>query len=266
MKLFYRKLTTEDIPAIKDISKDIWEGEDYVPQVIEDMVGFGRVKLFTKDIAWLEGGRVKTEYQKQGIGREMIKYALNYASQVNAKVAQYDTSSKNLGSVALAKYFGFKSKKSMNILGAERLQVKPFKSRHLEVKKVSVDEAKELYKNLDIGPGDEVCIGWSYKPIEAISEEDGEWYIVNSKAILQMIKFDGGGGPEDKFVWMIIYGKPEIAIELIKSNLQRELRYKENKTYDIFCSSEIAGLVENLGFSYDEGEPRAVVLYEKTLN
>jgi GNAT superfamily N-acetyltransferase len=289
MKIFFRKLTTDDIPAIKEISKDIWEGEDYIPQVIEnwlqdkncmnygtfldekreEMVGFGRIKLFSKEIAWLEGGRVKAEYQKQGIGRKMIKYALDYAKKVKAKVAQYDTSSKNLGSVALAKYYGFKKKKSMNVLDAQKKDVKPFKPPSLTIRRILGNKAKELYKYFNIGVGNEICMGWNYKPLKYISDEDGEWYVINSKAILQKVKIKSISvqeSPEEKEVWMIVYGRPKIAIELIKYILQKEFKYKENKTYDVFCSPEIAGLVEDLGFSYYEGEPFAVVLYEKTLN
>jgi len=286
MRLFFRKLTTDDIPAIEDISKDIWEGEDYIPQVIEnwlqdkncmnygtfldekreEMVGFGRVKLFAKEIAWLEGGRVKTEYQKQGIGREMIKYAIDYASSLEVKAAQFDTSSKNIGSVALAKHFGFKRKKSMNVLRAERKDIKPFKTPSIVVRKISATEAKELYKNFNIGVGNEICMGWNYKPLKYISDEDGEWYIINSKVILQKVKFKSipvRESPEEKEVWMIVYGRPKLAIELIKYILQKEFKYKENKTFGVFCSPEIAGSVEDLGFSYNEGEPFAVVLYEK---
>jgi len=289
MKLFFRKLTTDDIPAIKEISKDIWEGEDYIPLVIEywlqdkhcmnygtfldekreEMVGFGRVKLFTKEIAWLEGGRVKAEYQKQGIGREMIKYAIDYASKVKARVAQYDTSSKNVGSVALAKYFGFKRKKSMNVLGVKRKEITQFKQPLLTVRKVFANEAREHYKNFNIGTGNEICMGWNYKPLKYISDEDGEWFVINSKVILQKITLKSISvreSPDDKEVWMIVYGRPKSAIELIKYILQKEFQYKENKTYVVFCSPEIAGLAEDLGFSYNEGEPFAVVLYEKNLN
>jgi len=289
MKLLFRELTIDDIPAIKEISKDIWEGEDYVPQVIEnwlkdencmnygafkdkerrEMVGFGRVKLFNKELAWLEGGRVKVDYQKKGIGRDMIKYALDYAKSVNAKKAQYDTSSKNLGSIALAKYFGFKRKKSMNVLDAKRSDINIIKSPPLEVKTVSAEEAKELYKNFDIGPGDEISMGWSYKSLKYISEDDGEWYVVNSDAILQKIKLKSVSiqeSPEERDVWVIVYGKTNICFELIKYILQEELKNKESKSLEIFCSPEVATLVESLGFSYYEGEPFGVVLYEKILN
>jgi RimJ/RimL family protein N-acetyltransferase len=288
MKLFYRLLTAEDIPAIKDISKDIWKGDDYIPQVIENwlqdkncmnygtfldekrekMVGFGRVKLFDKEIAWLEGGRVKAEYQKQGIGREMLKYAIDYASSVEAKIAQYDTSSKNLGSVTLAKRLGFKRKKSMNVLQAKREEIKSIKPPSIVVRKILAVEAKEHYKNFDIGAGNEISMGWNYKPLKYISDEDGEWYVIDSKAILQKIKFKSISvleSPEEREVWLIIYGKPKNTMDLINFVLQKEFRYKGNKTYVVFCSSDKAVLIEDLGFSYNEGEPFAVVLYEKSL-
>ena len=232
----------------------------------EKMVGFGRVKLFNKEIAWLEGGRVRIDYQKQGIGREMLKYAIDYASSMKVKIAQYDTSSKNIGSVALAKYFGFKRKKSMNVLGAKRDEIKPFKTPSIDVRKITALQAKELYKNFNTGDGNEINMGWNYKDRKYLSDEDGEWYVLNSKAILQKVKFKSISvqeGPEEKEVWLIVYGKPKNTVELIKVILQKEFNDKRNKTYVVFCSPDIAELVEDLGFSYNEGEPFAVVLFEK---
>lgn len=289
MKVFFRELTIDDIPAIKDISKDIWEGDDYIPQVIEnwlkdercmnygsfideekrEMIGFGRVKLFDRDIAWLEGGRVKVDYQKMGVGREMIRYALDYAKSANVKVAQYDTSSKNLGSIALAKYFGFDRKKSMKVIDAERSEIKIPDSLIREFKKVSVEEAKEIYKALDIGPGDEVSMGWSYKSLKYISEDDGEWYVVNSDAILQVIKFKSltiQESPEEKDLWIIAYGDTDKAFMLIQTILRKELENTDSKSFQIFCSPELASFVETLGFTYYEGQPLAVILYEKNLS
>ena len=288
MKLFFRELTNEDIPSIKEISKDIWEGEDYIPQVIDswlndehcmnygafrdeerkEMVGFGRVKLFNRDVAWLEGGRVKKDYQKKGIGREMIRYAIDYAKNVQVKKAQFDTSSKNLGSTTLANYFGFKKKKSMNVLSAKRMDIALSRSPSIEVKKVSAKEAKKIYLNFNIGPGDEISMGWSYKSLNYLSEDDGEWYVINSDAIIQKIKFKSVSiqeGPEENDIWLIAYGKTKLSFELIQYILQEELKNKENYSFEIFCTPEVASLVENIGFSYYEGESFGVVLYEKIL-
>jgi len=289
MKLFFRELTNEDIPSIKEISKDIWEGEDYIPQVIDswlndehcmnygafrdeerkEMVGFGRVKLFNRDVAWLEGGRVKKDYQKKGIGREMIRYAIDYAKNVQVKKAQFDTSSKNLGSIALANYFGFIEKKSTDVLSAKRPDIRISNFPSIEVKKVSAIEAKKLYTNFDIGPSDEISMGWSYKSLKYLSEDDGEWYVVNSDAILLKINFKSVSiqeGPEERDVWMIVYGNSNTSFELIQYILQEELKNKKNTSFEIFCSPEIASLVEKIGFSYYEGQPFGVVLYEKILN
>jgi hypothetical protein len=139
----------------------------------------------------------------------------------------------------------------------------------MDVKKVSVEEAKKLYLNLGIDIDDEICMGWFYKPLKYISEEDGEWYVVKSDVILQKVIFKNESiqeGPEEKDVWIICYGKTNEIFNLIQFVIYEELKKKENFSFEIFCSSEVATLVENIGFSYFEGEPFGVVLYELLLS
>ncbi|MFX1314470.1 MAG: GNAT family N-acetyltransferase [Promethearchaeota archaeon] len=288
MKIYFRELVYDDIPAINDISKDIWEGRDYIPHVIEqwlkdensmnygafkdenytEMVAFSRVKLYDNDLAWLEGGRVKISYQRQGIGKAIAKFGIDYAYKLNVKVAQYSTSSQNLGSISIAKYFGFKRKKSMNVLDAERKNIKLSKVPSLKLEKMTLSKAKKLYKNYDIGPGDELCVGWSYIPIKYLSDDESEWYIYNSDAILQKIKFkriQNKEYPQENEVWLIVYGKPKVAYELIQYILQEELKNRENTYFEIFCHPNVANLIEKIGFFYYEGKPFGVVLFEKLL-
>ncbi len=288
MRVYFRELNSDDIPAVKDISKDIWDGEDYVPDIIEEwlqeknctnygtfkdeekteMVGFGRVKLFSKGLAWLEGGRIRVSYQRQGIGRKQMDYALDYAYKAGAKVAQFDTSSKNYGSVSLAKYYGFKKMKIMNVLDANRSEIRLIGTTSLKIKKITPDVAKNVYKKLDIGSVDEICMGWSYYPLREISDKNGEWYILNSSVILQKINIKSSHNqesPREDEVWLIAYGDPQKAYETIQKVLQEELKNEKIKHFEVFCSPEIANLVVNLGFSYLEGEPYGVVLYEKKL-
>ena len=289
MKVYFRELIHEDIPAIRDICKDMWEGHDYIPHVIEEwlddkdslnygaftdesrkeLIAFNRVKLYNNELAWFEGGRVKLSYQKQGIGRALAKYGLDYVHKLNVKVAQYATSSKNLGSISVAEHFGFNSKKSMNVLDAEREDIKFNGDLSLNVEKISTKEAIKRYKDFDIALGDEVCMGWTFIPLKYISDEDGMWYIYNTNAILQKVKFKREqikeGHREDE-IWLIVYGKPKIAIKLIQSILKEELKSKESKFFEIFCHPHIAKKVEKIGFSYYEGGPFGVVLFEKILS
>ena len=289
MKLYFRDLTKKDIPAILDISKDIWEGDDYIPDVIErwlnekdnlaygafleeemkELIGLGRVKMFPNGVAWLEGGRVKITHQKQGIGRDLMKYAIDYAIQVGAKIAQYDTSSRNFGSKSLAKFHGFKEKKRMEVLECDVIKLKLKKYKFSDILKISNEEAKKVYQRMDIGPGDEINIGWSYIPLSSLEDKNSVW-LTNSQAILQ--KRDMGSRdlpekPSEREIWIIVYGTPEAILDLIFYTLSFEIDKNEIDLVELYCKAEVVKYVKELGFedpSWEE-EPVAVVLYEKKL-
>jgi hypothetical protein len=288
MKVYFRELSHEDIPAIKDISKDIWDGDDYVPQVIEEwlrdkysmnygtfnndnkteLIGFGRVKLYNKDIAWLEGGRIKITYQGQGIGKLQLGYAIEYSSKMGVKVAQYDTSSRNFASISLAKYFNFYRKKSMDLILANSDDIKLPNKIDPKVEKLTAEDVKELYKEFDIGPGDELCIGWSYLPLKYLTDEHGSW-IYNKDAILQKIEFSRSQNyeyPSEKEVWMIVYGKPKAVKELVQYTIQEELESSESKVFEVFCKLEVVDFLKEMGFKYHEDERFGVILFEKDLS
>ena len=289
MKLFFRDLTEKDIPAILDISKDIWEGDDYIPDVIKrwlneddklvygaflekemkELIGFGRVKMFSNGVAWLEGGRVKITHQKQGIGRYLMKYAIDYAIQAGATVAQYDTSSRNFGSLSLAKFHGFKEKKKMEVLECKMNELKLSKSDFSQIRKITNEEAKRIYKKMDIGPGDELNIGWSYIPLLNLEDINSLW-LTNSEAILQKIDIKSLAQPEkprESEVWIIVYGDPLAACQLITYTLSFEIDEDEIDLVELYCKAEVVKYVKELGFKDPswEDEPVAVILYEKKL-
>ena len=289
MKLFFRDLTAKDIPAILDISKDIWEGDDYIPDVIErwlkekdnlaygafldeathELIGLGRVKMFPNGVAWLEGGRVKITHQKQGIGRDLMKYAIDYAIQASAKVAQYDTSSRNFGSKSLAKFHGFVEKKRMEVLECKISELKLKISDFSQIRKITNEEAKSLYKNMDIGPGDELNIGWSYIPLSNLEAKNSVW-LTNSYAILQKIDMRSRDIPEkpsEKEIWIIVYGDPFAACKLISYTLNFEIDENRIDLVELYCKAEVVKHAKELGFKDPswEDEPVAVVLYEKSL-
>ncbi|MFX0144448.1 MAG: GNAT family N-acetyltransferase [Candidatus Hodarchaeota archaeon] len=285
MNVYFRELTVKDIPAIKDISKEIWEGDDYIPYVIHEwlqdkksmnygtfkdkntteLIGFGRVKLYDKELAWLEGGRIKVSYQGQGIGKMQLGYAVEYAAKSGVKRAQYDTSSDNFASISLAKYYGFLEKKRMDLVVANSEDIILTKKITTGIEKVKANKTKEIYDKFDIDPGPEVCIGWSYIPIKYLADEHGSW-IYNRKAILQKIEFGRSYDyelPSEQEIWMIVYGKPKAARDLIQFTIQNELESKETKVFEVFCKPDVVGLLEKMGFKYHKEERFGVILFEK---
>ncbi len=288
MKVYFRELTIADIPAIKEISKDIWEGDDYIPYVIDDwlqdkksmnygtfkdknkktLIGFGRVKLFNNELAWLEGGRIKVSYQGQGIGKLQLGYAVEYAAKSGVKLAQYDTASDNVASISLAKYYGFKHKKCMDLVEVNSEDIKLTKKIAPKIDELTARNVREIYKEFDIGPGDEVCIGWSYIPVKYITDELGSW-IYNIDAILQKIEFGKSHDyelPSEQEIWMIAYGKPKAARDLIQITIQKELESKGNKIFEVFCKPDVVDLIKAMGFKYNEDERFGVMLFEKAFN
>ena len=287
LKLYFRDLLKNDIQKILDISKDIWEGDDYIRFIINEwlndqnnlnygaftdstmnnLIGFGRVKIFDENLAWLEGGRVKSSYQKQGIGRELMGYAINYAKNIGIKVVQYDTSSRNEGSVALAKFYGFQKKKSMELLGCKYNDIKKDDLRSTEMKKVSINQAKRIYHYLEIGPGDEICIGWSYIPINYLTNQNSAWY-KNYDAIIQVIAPHGRAfqeAPENDELWLIVYGESKASLKLVQ-NVILEERFNNNLEYHIFCNPSLVPKLIDIGFSYWEDQRLQVVLFEKIID
>ncbi|MFX1389411.1 MAG: GNAT family N-acetyltransferase [Promethearchaeota archaeon] len=288
MKVYFRELTAEDIPAIKDISKDIWEGDDYIPYVIDEwlqdkncmnygtflnkekteLIGFGRVKLYDKDIAWLEGGRIKVSYQGQGIGKLQLGYAIDYAIKMGMKVAQYDTASDNHASISLAKYYGFKEKKSMELLIADYSDITIGGKIASKIHNITAEDAKNLYRQFDIGPGEEICIGWSFMPYKYLIDDLGDWFYKDN-AILLKIEFGESSDfehPTEQEIWMIVYGNANSAFELIQYTLQKENERNQTRSFVVFCKDEISKLVRTLGFRYPEEEHFSVILFEKNLN
>ncbi|MEJ2248681.1 MAG: GNAT family N-acetyltransferase [Candidatus Lokiarchaeota archaeon] len=296
MKVYFRELLKEHIPTIMEISKEIWEGEDYIPTVIEgwlseensynygafldkefqELVGFGRVN-FLSDIAWLEGGRVKKSLQQKGIGRQLMEHAIKYARNKGSKLAQYDTSSENEGSLALADYFGFKKKDEMYFLHMypkeKEINFESFKIQS-EIKKIGYDEIIAKYKEIENGPINELNTGWSFIPLNKkfLKIKEGIWY-ATSKAILQVEKQLWKVIEKDdiKELKLIVYGDKVEASDLIKFIVIKYLKEEQYDEVSLFCRFKIVEEAKNLGFSYpdypeiDKNESVKVILFEKEL-
>lgn len=97
--IVFRKLTHEDYEDIVDISKDIWEGGDYLPGVfhrwVEDkgiflggvdmesnkVVAVAKLSILYDGSGWLEGLRVHTSYRGQKLGKRVTEEILKRATE-----------------------------------------------------------------------------------------------------------------------------------------------------------------------------------------
>lgn len=204
MDIYFRALTTLDIPIVKHITKDIWEGDDYVPKLIakwlqaedenvnfgvfrdsqmrsESLVGMGRIKWLSPSKVWIEGGRIDPKVQKQGIGLQMTQFTIDYARTHGAKIIQYDTHAnrehlgdpaypQNHGSIVLARKLGFMQKDYVDVLELEVGSNFCFPDSLSENggSEISCAKAFIFFQQLPPGirPTSEINQGWSFIPFE----------------------------------------------------------------------------------------------------
>jgi len=301
MQLFFRELTKDDIPAVNDLCRNIWKdengvSEDYLPKIIPSwildensstfgafkdeqktiLIALGRVKLISKDYAWAEGGRVAEEYQRTGIGKILGQKSIDYAKSKNVKYIQYDTFTENMGSVSIAKALGYYQKDYMELLEGElgNISLKDLKSNPFI--EISPEEAFKFLQEIPNGPATEISAGWSYKPfnLQQISKIKGKW-IKNDEAIVLKIGSDvsleGENPLSDSLsdeIWLITYGEISAVIDLLKGILIQEKKRRKGLAklnIRIFCPRALSKSIQDLGFSYVEGKPSGVVLFEKKL-
>jgi GNAT superfamily N-acetyltransferase len=91
--LTLRPVRPADRDRIVELTKDVWEGRDYIPRVFDRwvsdagaafeaaeidgvVVGVQRLRPFAPGLMWYEGLRVAPEHRKQGIARAMLAAAI----------------------------------------------------------------------------------------------------------------------------------------------------------------------------------------------
>lgn len=89
-----------DRDRILEISRDVWEGRDYLPKVFDRwvsdagaafevaevegvVVGVQRLRPYARGLMWYEGLRVASEFRRQGIAKAMLGAAIEEAREQN---------------------------------------------------------------------------------------------------------------------------------------------------------------------------------------
>ena len=116
-ELVIRPVRPADRERVVELTRDIWDGHDYVPRVFDDwvsdagaafqaiemdgtVVGLQRLRPYAKGLIWYEGLRVASTHRRQGVGRAMLRSAIAEAREQNFREIRLAT-----GNPAAAKLF-----------------------------------------------------------------------------------------------------------------------------------------------------------------
>lgn len=136
--IIYRQINEADYEDICDISKDIWEGNDYLPAIFHTwaqdtgyflgavdstknkVVGVGKYSILHDKTGWLEGLRVHKDYRGQKISRGIMEALLIIATEElekgNIKKIGFGTHVTNIESISLMKKLNFKLKQEFILI------------------------------------------------------------------------------------------------------------------------------------------------------
>ncbi|TFH30221.1 MAG: GNAT family N-acetyltransferase [Promethearchaeota archaeon] len=306
----FRKLSHHDIPQIQEISKDIWEGDDYIPDVIDiwlndsdgyafglfhesnpngnqkfsepELIAFGRVKFLNLQRAWLEGGRVKASYQKQGLGTKLTEYAINYAIQKGVDWIQYSTYSENVGSISLAYQFGFLQKEYLVYLVGEistisdSLVISDIQDAHETPEQdldslipLSIMDIFAFIQNNFSPPLSDVNLGWTFVPIEndlfRENAGDFDWYAFKH-AFLRVETPNGASAhesPKNDEVFCTLYGSNPDAHQLLGKFLLKCKREGKIQKIIMFLQKDLVPALLESGFHFEAAHETGILLFEK---
>jgi GNAT superfamily N-acetyltransferase len=116
-ELTIRPVRPTDRERVVELTRDIWDGHDYVPRVFDDwvsdsgsafqaieldgvVVGLQRLRPYASGLVWYEGLRVASTHRRQGLARNMLRSAISEAREQGFREMRLAT-----GNPAAAKLF-----------------------------------------------------------------------------------------------------------------------------------------------------------------
>lgn len=124
-KVQVRKAQPEDKPQMLAIAAQIWDGDDYLPNVLDKwladengelsvalvdgrIVGVSKLTELIPGHGWLQGARVEPGIQGRGIGRALTLHHIGLAQKKGMSHLRMVTDSNNKASRTLAEKLGFR--------------------------------------------------------------------------------------------------------------------------------------------------------------
>ena len=115
--LVIRPVRPADRDRVIELTRDVWDGHDYVPRVFDEwvsdsgsafqaieldgtMVGLQRLRPYARGLLWYEGLRVASSHRRQGLARHMLQSAIAQAREQDFREIRLAT-----GNPAAAKLF-----------------------------------------------------------------------------------------------------------------------------------------------------------------
>ena len=227
-----RLASVRDREGILAISSRIWEGEDYIPQVLdrwlsegglfvaelgEKVVGFAKNTELSPGEIWLEGLRVDPAHQGKGVAKALARAQLEAALAKKPRSVRLATVEENLASLHIAQELGFREIARFSYLEADVVEPERLPTAEKPEPKAAWDflqrsrsfaEARGL-----------VGLGWRFRTLtfDFLTElcRDGNVFALGRGPSALLIVFPDPYTPEDILALAFLDGEETALEELL---------------------------------------------------
>lgn len=279
------RVKPSDKEEIFELSSQIWEGRDYIPEVFDEWVqeeGFYCGKLDGKiisvdkytwqynDVIWLEGLRVHPDYRGKGYARKTVDALMEKVDELGYKAVRFLTSSTKWPVRRMAGDYGFKIKEEYDYLRLDEESLEDIDEPVVstEIKKgTDLKEVKQFILNsfeYDINKHQFIRHWTTYDIEEELLKKEIDqsrcFYIRNDK--INALAFFDYTDIYDSLCIPFISGFYEDMFELMKFGLKRCLDIDYSSYTIKTASSDVISAAQELGMTYTHSG--SVLLFEKT--
>ena len=203
-----------DTPAVIELTRHIWEGEDYVPYVWSDwlqdpdgmlavaecgglVVGLGKLTKLSASDWWMEGLRVHPDHEGRGIASHLNNYLFDYWLRTGSGYLRLATSSSREPVIHLSNQKGFRQVSEFTTYKASAIKTSAEHENNPAFKSLTseeIDEAVELLCDSSKGwlPFGLMDLGWQWATpnthyLEKFLKDDRAWWWRKRKGLLIMV-------------------------------------------------------------------------------
>ncbi len=287
-----RKAIPSDKTRITEISSQIWDGKDYIPEVLNNwlddpngevivaiadgkLISFARRSYLLSGYAWFEGARTDPAYRNSGVFQEISRYFLDAVRREGADGIGLSTHIDNGASIHIIEKNGFRKVASYVYLEAERSAAVRREGRpSSRVFEVTTEEAIPFIRNSEFlrAAHGHFPHGWKFYPFERdpkliLSKMEHLLGIQESDRLIGLLCVGESLRQEQEFTIDFVDGRVGTVEELLRHAIHLAAEYRVVEMMvpkDEAAQAPAIPILERMGFAaWNEFIPD-VFLYERT--
>lgn len=285
-----RPLRRNDVPAIVEMTKNVWGGNDYVPVALQqwmrdssshsyvikrkgEVVSVANLRMMDAHrTAWMEGIRVHPDVRSEGLGHRLTEYMIDQAKAMNAKRVRLITAYRNEGAVKLATSAGLKPITSMQSFWKEAISEIKWCVENTDVSEIDYTALATVLENQPaLIPEDVLIYHWDAVDtdligLESASAETGFWATEDDGKIVAVSTGLAFDSPREREWFATLYPlNPSAFLQSFSHHLSLAV---ENQCDIVICTHppQYKSLYDDVEMLRDRAHEIEIGLFERILS